>query len=110
MRYLAIAIIGFYRKFISPLKGKPTCRFYPTCSLYAIRVLRDWGLIRGGIMTVGRLMRCQPFCPGGYDFPPPHIARPNRIHIERIQTQTLPFVPSENASRHSSAPTRTVHT
>lgn len=67
MKYLCIAIIRLYQKLISPLKRKPTCRFYPTCSAYAVEAFRKRGFFVGLLLTVGRIARCQPFCPGGID-------------------------------------------
>ncbi|MBQ3066379.1 MAG: membrane protein insertion efficiency factor YidD [Clostridia bacterium] len=88
MRRLAVCLIQFYRRFLSPLKGKSTCRFYPTCSLYAIRVYRDFGLIGGTCLTVWRLLRCQPFCRGGIDLPPPYIKQPDKKRKENFLPQT----------------------
>ncbi|MCX7773279.1 MAG: membrane protein insertion efficiency factor YidD [Clostridia bacterium] len=62
-----ILLIKFYRKFISPLKGKPSCRFYPTCSQYALEAVQRYGAFKGGAMAVKRILRCHPFHPGGYD-------------------------------------------
>ena len=59
-------LIRFYRKFISPLK-KPCCRFTPTCSQYALDAVREFGVIFGLSLTVWRILRCNPFCKGGYD-------------------------------------------
>ncbi len=59
-------LIRFYRKFISPLK-KPCCRFTPTCSQYALDAVREFGVIFGLSLTVWRVLRCNPFCKGGYD-------------------------------------------
>lgn len=104
MRDLAIALIAFYRKFLSPLKGKPTCIFYPSCSLYAIRAFREWGFIRGMGLTARRLLRCHPFMQGGYDFVPPNKTRPDRLKKQQIlQTRPLPFLPAANRTVHSSA-------
>lgn len=72
MKYLAIALIKFYRKFLSPLKRHPTCRFTPTCSAYAIEAYSKRGFIAGTILTVRRILRCNPFCAGGYDPVPEH--------------------------------------
>lgn len=66
MKYIFIYIIRFYQKFISPLKPK-SCRFYPTCSQYAIDAIKKYGIIKGGIMAIWRILRCNPFNPGGYD-------------------------------------------
>ena len=99
MRDLAIALITFYRRFLSPLKGKPTCIFYPSCSLYAIRAFREWGFIRGMGLTVRRLLRCQPFSHGGYDFVPPYIRHPDRFtKNEIVCAAPLPFLPADRES------------
>lgn len=66
MKRIAIMLIKGYRLFISPLKP-PTCRFVPTCSEYALQAIEKYGIIRGGIMAVRRILRCHPFHPGGYD-------------------------------------------
>lgn len=69
-RELAVAPIRFYRRFLSPLKP-PTCRFHPTCSAYALEALRRHGILRGAWLSTRRILRCHPFCPGGYDPVPP---------------------------------------
>lgn len=61
-----ILLIRFYRKFISPLKP-PCCRFTPTCSAYAIEAFKKRGFFAGLILTVWRILRCNPFSRGGYD-------------------------------------------
>jgi putative membrane protein insertion efficiency factor len=58
--------IRFYRSAISPLKP-PVCRFAPTCSAYALEAIERYGPWRGVWLAVRRLMRCHPFCKGGYD-------------------------------------------
>ena len=67
MKYLCILLIKFYRRFLSPLKRQPTCRFEPTCSSYAMEAFRKRGFFAGMILTVMRIARCNPFCAGGYD-------------------------------------------
>lgn len=59
-------VLLFYQKYISPL-FPPSCRFEPTCSEYARQALRKYGLWRGGLLALRRLMRCHPYSPGGYD-------------------------------------------
>lgn len=66
MKKILISLIKFYRKFISPLKP-PCCRFYPTCSQYALDAIEKYGAIKGGFMGLYRILRCNPFNPGGYD-------------------------------------------
>lgn len=63
-----VASIRFYQIAISPLLG-PSCRFTPTCSQYAIEVLRKDGPIKGSYRAVRRILRCHPWNPGGYDPP-----------------------------------------
>lgn len=66
MKYIFIYLIRFYQKFISPMKPK-SCRFYPTCSQYAIDAIIKYGILKGGLMASWRILRCNPFNPGGYD-------------------------------------------
>ncbi len=63
---LLISVIKFYQKAISPYLPR-TCRFYPTCSNYAIEALKSKGLIKGTFMSIWRILRCNPFSKGGYD-------------------------------------------
>ncbi|RCX23122.1 hypothetical protein DFP94_101715 [Fontibacillus phaseoli] len=66
--------IHFYRKFISPLKP-PTCRFYPTCSAYALEAIEVHGPIKGPLLAAKRIAKCHPFHPGGLDPVPPKRIR-----------------------------------
>ncbi len=66
MKYIAIWLIGLYRKYISPLK-EPCCRFTPTCSEYALEAFKKRGFIVGFALTLWRILRCNPFGKGGYD-------------------------------------------
>jgi len=61
-----IVLIRGYQIFVSPVFG-PTCRFVPSCSVYAIDALQRFGVAKGLWLTVKRLLRCHPFHPGGYD-------------------------------------------
>ena len=69
MRQVVTAALRGYRYFISPLLG-PTCRFYPTCSSYAIEAIERHGITRGTWLTLRRLIRCNPWHPGGVDMVP----------------------------------------
>lgn len=71
MRALLLGLIRAYRYLISPLLG-PVCRFEPSCSCYSMTCIERFGALRGTWLTVKRLARCHPFCPGGYD-PPPEL-------------------------------------
>ncbi|MBO4354029.1 MAG: membrane protein insertion efficiency factor YidD [Clostridia bacterium] len=77
MKHVAIFFVNLYRKFISPLKP-PCCRFTPTCSQYAIEAFREWGFICGLGLTIWRVLRCNPFCRGGYDPVPKRKRRGER--------------------------------
>ncbi|MBD9008995.1 MAG: membrane protein insertion efficiency factor YidD [Clostridiales bacterium] len=68
MKKVLISIIEFYRKRISPLK-KPCCRFYPSCSQYAIMAIEKYGALRGSIKAILRILRCNPLFKGGIDYP-----------------------------------------
>jgi uncharacterized protein len=74
MRYLAAALIRVYQWTLSPLIG-PACRFYPSCSQYALQSVLRFGLLHGSWLSVKRLGRCHPWHPGGFDPVPP--ARPH---------------------------------
>ena len=65
---LLIWVIRLYHLAVSPLLA-PACRFYPSCSAYAMTVVKRDGVLRGGLLAVKRLLRCRPFVPGGLDLP-----------------------------------------
>ncbi|MBN1637223.1 MAG: membrane protein insertion efficiency factor YidD [Deltaproteobacteria bacterium] len=66
MKQTIIALIRFYQHFISPVLPS-TCRFYPTCSSYAIEAISRYGLTKGMLKASCRIIKCNPFHPGGYD-------------------------------------------
>ena len=66
MQAALIALVRLYRIAVSPVLG-PRCRFYPTCSEYAIGSLRRFGALRGSWLAVRRIACCHPWHPGGYD-------------------------------------------
>ena len=66
MKKLLIAAIKFYQKYISPMKSTK-CPYFPTCSQYGVDAISKHGAIKGGILTVWRIMRCNPFSKGGVD-------------------------------------------
>ncbi|NBI27540.1 membrane protein insertion efficiency factor YidD [Chengkuizengella sp. YPA3-1-1] len=69
LKKLWTAPIHFYRKFISPIKP-PTCRFYPSCSQYALEAVEKHGVVKGTGLSVKRISKCHPFHPGGVDHVP----------------------------------------
>ena len=66
MKYIALVLIKFYQKAISP-HFPPVCRYYPSCSVYAYEAVQKHGFLRGCFMAIRRIMRCHPFHVGGYD-------------------------------------------
>jgi uncharacterized protein len=72
---LVLLPIALYRRLASPLKVVPSCRFHPTCSSYAAQAVREHGAIVGLAMGIGRVLRCHPWNPGGFDPVPPRRAR-----------------------------------
>jgi putative membrane protein insertion efficiency factor len=70
MKVIFLALIRFYRKYISPCKP-PCCRFVPTCSEYAYEAISKYGAIKGGVLALWRLLRCNPFNNGDIFDPVP---------------------------------------
>ena len=68
MRAVVLQGLVFYKRYLSPLLPR-SCRFSPTCSEYARLAIIRHGLWKGSLMTVRRVMSCQPFHPGGIDIP-----------------------------------------
>ncbi len=69
LTWLAVKLIRGYQIFISPLLGAH-CRFYPTCSQYALIAFKEWGFFKGAWLTFKRIIKCGPWNDGGYDPPP----------------------------------------
>ncbi len=70
MKKALLAMIRFYRRCISPLTPA-SCRFTPTCSAYALEAINKYGVIKGGWLSVKRLLRCHPFYKGDHYDPVP---------------------------------------
>ena len=67
MKKILLGIIRFYQKYLSGAKGYSSCKYYPTCSRYAIEAIVKYGAFKGGILAAWRILRCNPFSKGGYD-------------------------------------------
>lgn len=86
MKHVMIWLVRLYQKYISPLK-RPCCRFTPTCSSYAIEAFKKRGFFIGMILTVWRILRCNPFSKGGYD-PVPERGLRNRNKSSQAENTT----------------------
>jgi putative membrane protein insertion efficiency factor len=71
LTFFVVYIIKFYKFFISPIMPR-SCKYYPTCSVYSIQAIKRFGLIRGGYLSVKRILSCNPFSSGGFD-PVPEV-------------------------------------
>ena len=68
LRLLLTVLIAGYQRFVSPVLG-PRCRFYPSCSSYALEAVQVHGAVKGAALATARVCRCHPWNPGGYDPP-----------------------------------------
>ena len=66
-RWILLVLIRGYQAVVSPTLPPDTCRFYPTCSHYGYQAIYKYGAIKGGVMAAWRVLRCNPFNPGGFD-------------------------------------------
>jgi len=84
MGKLMILLVQFYKRFISPMLPR-SCRYYPSCSTYMIDAIQMHGAIKGLLMGTARILRCNPFVPGGIDYVPEHFSlkrNPKQTHDE----------------------------
>lgn len=65
MKYFLVKLIKIYQKIPGPFHN--SCRFIPTCSNYGIEAIMKYGALKGSFLTIKRILRCNPFCKGGYD-------------------------------------------
>ncbi len=98
---MLIAIIKFYKYFISPLLGS-NCRFYPSCSSYSLEALQNHGAIIGSYLTLKRLLKCHPFHQGGIDPVPEKFGNKNgqyKIYTSRDFCNACVYVVAGMAAR-----------
>ena len=67
MKKAVFFLIRFYRKNISPYKSYTRCKYFPTCSEYAIEAVEKYGVFKGSYLGIKRILRCHPWSEGGYD-------------------------------------------
>lgn len=98
MKHLMIWLIGLYQKYISPLK-RPCCRFTPSCSSYAIEAYRKRGFFAGTVLTVWRILRCNPFSRGGYDpVPERGFKRVSFVNTDNTRNEASDNFEADNAT------------
>lgn len=105
-RLLLIAFLTLYRWLVSPMYGD-TCRFYPSCSLYALTAVQRHGALRGSWLAGRRLLRCHPWNPGGVDHVPPVRSKAGCDHgvtAPATPSASLPTEPRSGAD-HRVVPT-----
>lgn len=81
MKWLLIGLVRGYQLLISPMLG-PTCRYYPSCSAYAVQALQVHGAFKGTWLAGRRLLRCHPWSPGGVDHVPERRSRHSDQHTD----------------------------
>ena len=102
LAHVLIAPIRFYQRFITPYTPA-TCRYYPTCSSYAVTALRTHGAVIGTGLTIWRLLRCNPWSSGGIDYVPPKGQLRHR-HVDEGAGTGPDDVLSDRADDHDVAP------
>ena len=105
MKHVCMALIRFYRRFLSRLKPAPTCRFTPTCSAYALEAFEKRGFFAGFALTVWRILRCSPLSPCGYDPVPLHGFKTMPMRWSKYDRQKKEQDGDSCSSSDSSAPT-----
>ena len=104
MKRFCISLIRLYQKFLSHLKRRPTCRFTPTCSAYAIEAFQKRGFFVGFGLMVWRILRCNPFGKWGYDPVPEKKSKkwksePKKIPKYQRGTETITEEHNENTPK-----------
>lgn len=89
MKQLLVLLVRFYQKFLSGLKP-PCCRFYPSCSQYAVEAFRRHGAVKGLILAVWRVLRCNPWNVGGVDYVPEHFRLSTKNNHQKPPDQNRP--------------------
>lgn len=100
MKRPLIWLIRCYQKYISA-RTPPSCKYYPVCSVYGIQAIERFGALKGTILTVWRILRCNPFSRGGYD---PVPEKPNNKIRYRKPPKKIRFVRSKDGQQAQREP------
>lgn len=92
MKRLVLSLIRFYQKHLSKLKGRPCCRFYPTCSSYTLGAVERFGAMKGLWLGMLRILRCNPLFRGGIDPVPEKFSLFPRRREPDAQQEIKPFL------------------
>ena len=86
MRYLGIGVVHVWRWSFGLFTPQGTCKYHPSCSQYALDALREFGLVRGALLTGWRLLRCNPWSHGGVDYARDQTLFPLLRRSRRLKT------------------------
>ena len=104
-RQIAVFLLKIYQWVISPLLG-PRCRFYPSCSQYAVEALNQHGLLAGGALSLKRLCKCHPGHPGGIDEVPGNQAPVNNVSTNKISINKAAAANTANVNVNVNTPSQ----
>jgi putative membrane protein insertion efficiency factor len=96
LRFVLTGLIVGYQRLLSPMLG-PRCRFYPSCSSYALEAVRVHGAAKGTVLATARVCRCHPWNPGGVDHVPPRGAWKPAPYVP-LESHDIPGLPTPDAS------------
>jgi uncharacterized protein len=102
VKYVLIGLIKAWRLLISPLYGN-VCRYYPSCSAYALRAVGVHGAVKGSWLTLRRLLRCHPWAPGGYDPVPGTPEAEEEIRDQALRSSRMEPRPDNDSHHHDAA-------
>ncbi len=96
-----LLLVRGYQRFVSPVLPA-SCRYHPTCSEYAFLAIGEWGLLRGGLLAAWRVLRCNPWSPGGFDMPPRRHPASRDAGHGKAGSRPAPPAPGRHVVTHGS--------